>query len=300
MPRKTPLDPRLGAAFRVTDAQRRGHSASRLRGADLERPHHGVRTTAPASTPLAAARAYAPLLRPGDRFSGPTAAALWGAPLPHDAYPLQVTARPGLTRPRRPGVVGRRSQDAMLAERHGMPVSTPAHTFLECAEVLSPADLVAVGDHLVLDPRVLDPTDPERPHITLVDLRTALATTRGRGVRASRAAAALVREGAESRRETLLRLLVHEAGLPEPVCGHLVHDHDGREIGYFDLVWPELRVIAEYDGDQHRTSRHQYDRDIRRFDRATEAGYRVIRVRARGLGPDRDETVARISRALAR
>lgn len=300
MPRRTPLDPRLGTAFRVADARERGHSASRLRGADLERPHHGVRTTTPASTPLAAARAYAPLLRPGDRFSGPTAAALWGAPLPDDTFPLHVTAGLGLTRPRRPGVVGHRCQDAARAERHGLPVSTPADTFLECAAVLSLADLVAVGDHLVLDPRVLDPADPGRPHIALAELRDALAAARGRNVRAARATAALVRESVESRRETLLRLLVREAGLPEPRCGMLVHDRDGREIGYFDLVWPEHRVIAEYDGDQHRTSTYQYDRDIRRFDRATEAGYRVIRVRARGLGPDRAETLIRIRRALTR
>jgi very-short-patch-repair endonuclease len=79
-----------------------------------------------------------------------------------------------------------------------------------------------------------------------------------------------------------------------------VHDRDGREIGYFDLVWPEYGVIAEYDGDQHRTSTHQYDRDIRRFDRASEAGYRVIRVRSRGLGADRDETAERLRRAFAR
>jgi very-short-patch-repair endonuclease len=78
-----------------------------------------------------------------------------------------------------------------------------------------------------------------------------------------------------------------------------VRDREGREIGYFDLVWPELRIIVEYDGDQHRTSAYQYDRDIRRFDRASEAGYRVIRVRARGLGADLDETIARLRRAFA-
>jgi hypothetical protein len=178
-------------------------------------------------------------------------------------------------------------------------VSSPALAFLECAAVFDFPDLVAIGDHLVLDPRVLDPNDI-RPYLTLAELRAELAWRTGRGIRLARAAAALVREGAESRRETLLRLLIREAGLPEPTCGVLVHDARGREIGWFDLVWREQRVIAEYDGDQHRTSTYQYDRDIRRFDRATEAGYRVIRVRARGLGPDRAETVDRIRRALAR
>ncbi|MFT4028245.1 MAG: DUF559 domain-containing protein [Protaetiibacter sp.] len=302
MPRRTPLDPALGEAFRVRDALESGHSASRLRGPDLLRPHRGVRMRAaqPEEHPLvAAARAYAPLLRPGDRFSGLTAAALWGAPLPSDGFPLDVTAGPGLTRPRRSGVVGHEGPAAVPISRAGLPASPPARTFLECAGELELPDLVAVGDHLVLDPHVLDPHDL-RPYLRLDELRAFLAAARGRQVRAARAAAALVREGVESRRETQLRLLVHEAGLPEPVCGMLVHDADGRPIGYFDLVWPRERVIAEYDGDQHRTSTYQYDRDIRRYDRATEAGYRVIRVRARGLGPDRAETLERIRRALAR
>lgn len=303
MPRRVPLDPRLAsAAFLVADALALGIGETRLRSPDLVRPHHGVRVAAGAAdapAPLAAARAFAPLLRPGDRFSGPTAAALWGAPLPSERLPLHVTAGPGLTRTRRPGVVGHGGPDATSVTRFGLPVSPAALAFLECAAVLESADLVAVGDHLVLDPRVLDPTDL-RPYLRLDELRAELAHARGRHVRAARAAAALVREGVESRRETLLRLLVREAGLPEPACGMLVHDRDGREIGHFDLVWPERRVIAEYDGDQHRTSTYQYDRDIRRFDRAAEAGYRVIRVRARGLGADRADTVDRIRRALAR
>lgn len=303
MPRRTPLDPELAdRAFRVGEAIDLGHSASRLRGADLVRPHRGIRMSIPAqvvSPAVAAARAYAPLLRPGDRFSGPTAAALWGAPLPHDRFPLHVTAGAGLTRPRRPGVVGHDGPAAAALERQALPVSPPAMLLLELAPILDQPDLVAVGDHLVLDPHVLDPLDL-RPYLPLHELPNALAALRGKGIRAARGAAELVREGAESRRETLLRLLIREAGFPEPQCGALVLDTSGRRIGWFDLVWPERQVIVEYDGDQHRTSTYQYDRDIRRFDRATEAGYRVIRVRARGLGPDRDETLARIRRAFAR
>jgi hypothetical protein len=258
-----------------------------------------MREGVPEDSPvIAAARGYLPLLRRGDRFSGPTAAAIWGAPLPDDAIPLHITAGRGLTRPRRRGVVGHEGPATEPALRFGLPVSPPELAFLESASVLPMPALVAIGDHLVLDPRVLDPRD-ERPHIRLGELRSAVAQATGRNIRTARAAAALVREGVESPRETALRLLVHELGLPEPRCGYLVRDREGREIGYFDLVWPELRIIVEYDGDQHRTSAYQYDRDIRRFDRASEAGYRVIRVRARGLGADLDETIARLRRAFA-
>ncbi|PZQ89508.1 MAG: hypothetical protein DI534_06745 [Leifsonia xyli] len=302
MPRRTPLDPALGDAFRVGEARAAGFSASRLRGADLLRPHRGVRMRGAAREehPLvAAARAYAPLLRAGDRFSGSIAAALWGAPLPRGLSALHVTAGPGLTRPRRRGVVGHEGGPDGAVLRDGLPASSPIRAFLECAVELELDDLVAVGDHLVLDPRVLDPHDL-RPYCGLDELRREVAAASGRGIRRARLAAVLVRAGAESRRETKLRLLAREAGFPEPECGMLVHDAAGRPIGWFDLVWPAERVIVEYDGDQHRTSTYQYDRDIRRFDRAVEAGYRVVRVRARGLGPDREETVERIRRAFAR
>lgn len=297
MPRRTPLEPKLGVSFTVAEALALGHSASRLRGRDLERPFRGVRTHRDGA--LSAIDGYAPLLRPGDRFSGVTALALWGAPLPHPPHPVHVTAAGGRTRPRRAGVVGHDGPRAEPVTRHGLPVSPPALAFLEAAGVLREQDLVAAGDHLVLDPRVLDPLDI-RPHIGLDELRAHMEAAAGRHVRAARRAAARVREGVESRAETLLRLLLADAGLPDPQCGVAIRDARGRHIGYFDLAWPDRRVIAEYDGDQHRTSTYQYDRDIRRFDRATEAGYRVIRVRARGLGPDLPETLARIRAALTR
>lgn len=183
-------------------------------------------------------------------------------------------------------------------ERCGCAVSPPAVAFVEAAAELSLADLVAAGDFLAHDPRVLDPVDI-RPHIPLDVLRAQVAEARGRNVRSARRAAALVRTGAESRPESLLRLLLIGTGLPEPECGVEVRDAAGRRIGWFDLVWPERRVIAEYDGDQHRTSTYQYERDIHRFDLASDAGYRVIRVRSHGLFRDSSATVARVRRALA-
>jgi hypothetical protein len=183
--------------------------------------------------------------------------------------------------------------------RHGLPCSDAVGTFLELATVLELDDLVAVGDHLVLEPRVLDPGDP-RPFVSLAKLREAVEGASGRGVRRARAAAVLVRECVESRPETLLRLLLWRAGLPEPQCGASVTDERGRRIGWFDLVWPEFHVIVEYDGDQHRTSTQQYDTDIRRFDRASDAGHRVIRVRSRGLFTSPTATVERVRTALTR
>jgi very-short-patch-repair endonuclease len=57
-------------------------------------------------------------------------------------------------------------------------------------------------------------------------------------------------------------------------------------------------VIAEYDGDIHRTSTRQYERDIGRFDAAAELGWRVVRVRKRGVLVAPEDTVRRVTRAL--
>ena len=181
--------------------------------------------------------------------------------------------------------------------REGLPVSPPALAFLEAAAELTLDDLVAAGDFLVLDPRVLDPRDI-RPHIALDELRHELAQAHAPHVRLARKAAALVRQGAESRPESLLRLLLVHAGIEEPECGVAVSDATGAHIGYFDLVWPARKVVVEYDGDQHRTSTYQYERDIMRVDRATASGFRVVRVRAHGLFRDPAATVLRVRAAL--
>lgn len=72
------------------------------------------------------------------------------------------------------------------------------------------------------------------------------------------------------------------SGLPEPECNGELRDERGR-IGWFDLVWRRWRVASDYDGDQHRTSTVQYDRDITRFDRAAAIDWRVVRVRNAGF-----------------
>lgn len=291
--RRTELDSGLGEVFRVGDARRLGATPNRLRAGDLARPFHGVRTRGDVE-PL---RAFAPRLRPGDRFSHTTAARLWGAPVPseHESG-IHVSTAVG-ARARTRGCVGHISRDPRWVMRHGLPASTPAQVVVECATQLPLDALVALCDHLVLDPRVLDPADI-RPHVGRAALGEELARLRGLGVRKARRAYAECRDGAESPMETRLRLLVTRAGLPDPVCGFELTRPGGRSVGWFDLAWPEHRVIAEYDGDQHRTSSAQYEKDIRRFDSASELGWTVIRVRRRGVLTDPSETIARVRRAL--
>lgn len=303
MPRRVDLPHRFRErAFSTAEARQAGLGEGRLRGRDLDRPFHGVRAAFEAFDIRTRCLTYVPRLRDGQFFSHETAARLWGVPLPNEyepSEPLHVSSFAPSRPPRTRGVTGHelRPESVRVIERHGLPVTDAASTWLQLGLLLDLDDLVAAGDHLVLDPAVFDPIDP-RPHAVPTDLVTALDGYRGRGRRHLCQAVGLIRVGAESRPETLLRLLLLRADLPEPRVNHVVENDAGRFIARVDLAYPERRVAVEYDGDHHRTSTRQYDRDIARFDRLHDAGWRVVRVRSRGLFRFPEETVARVRRAL--
>lgn len=253
---------------------------------------------------MEACRRYAPLLRPGEHFSHLSAAALYGLPLPlrASAVDVHLTAPLPLTGVRRPGVVSHRTSAGVeVRTRRGLPVSAPGRLFLELAGLATVTleDLVAVGDALVLAKR-MPGGNRQRPLLALDRLKQEVESATGRGCRAARAAVSLVRERVESPMETRLRLLVTAAGLPEPLAGAEVRDRHGALLGYADLMWPQLRLILEYDGDQHRVDRGQYERDIRRLESFTDQDYEVIRVRSYGLLQTPSETADRIHRAYTR
>jgi len=240
-------------------------------------------------------------LRPGDRLSHVTAARWLGLPLPlsrsaPESGPSHVTSGPGLSQIRARGVVGHRDSGEEVVVVRGVAVSAPERLFLELAGVLGHEDLVAIGDHLVLVPRF---RERGRPFTTIDALAASAATgSHAKGAPAARRAIARIRPGVESPQESRLRLLLADAGLPEPVCGYELRGPRGW-IGWFDLAWPEHRVLGEYDGDQHRSDPAQYEKDRRRDDLALDAGWHPVHVRASGLRPDaREDTVTRFRRAL--
>lgn len=297
MPRRVPLPPALrAAAFRPRDS---GLGEGRLRGADLARPFHGTRSSAPLDFEQVC-RCYVPLMGPTHHFSHLTAARLWGCPVPDspaadDAIHVSVT--PPIRAPRGRGVIGHQVSDPHVVVRRDLRVSDPASTWIALARILPLDELVACGDHLVLSPHVLDPRDP-RPYVRIAELQARVRNYHGRGARAAASAIRLVRTGAESRPETLLRLLLMRHGLPEPEINTDIADARGRWIGRGDLVYRAWRTIVEYDGDGHRTSTAQYERDVTRIEDFMLADWSVIRVRSRGLFVAPEQTVARVRRVL--
>lgn len=298
--------------FAYADARTAGVGEGRLRGPDLSRPYFGTRQRRRATTlsaddedlaeTLRRCAEFAPLLGSARFFSHGTAARLWGCPLPgraRDDMGLHVSERAPSNAPRHPGIVGHQASDARIGTvlRYGLPVSDAVSTWFALARYLPLDELVVAGDHLVLTPHLLDPLDV-RPHVTPEQLAHRLAYFHGRGAVKAARALRLIRPGAESRPETLLRLLLLRAGLPEPLVNPDVGDATGKWIGRADLVWPEWRTIVEYDGDQHRTDSVQYDKDMTRLERFIDAGFRVVRVRKRALFRDPADAIRRTSHAL--
>lgn len=124
-------------------------------------------------------------------------------------------------------------------------------------------------------------------------LRVAEAHPRTPGLRRLETALDLVDPGSQSPRESYLRLLLIDAGLPRPQTQIPVFGADGLPAAYLDLGWPEPMVAVEYDGDQHRTDRRQYVKDIQRQEMLEELGWIVVRV----VAEDRPEGIVRRVRA---
>ena len=296
MPAPAPLPDRIPhPAFAVRDALRLGVDPNRLRRSDLSAPFRGVRELAPSDTLVERCAALATVLRPDAFFCGPTAALLWGIPLPPplaEGTGLHV-GHPHRRRPTRlTGVVGHHFviTEAELTTEHGLPVTTPARTWCDLAPYLPLHDLVAAGD------RVIWRKDPLARLSELHELARRHPGPRGAVTRA--AALPRLSDRADSPPESHLRLRFREAGLPAVAANLEVRSPRGALIAEIDLAFAAYRVGVDYEGDHHRTERRQWMRDLRRFADLEDAGWSMLRATADDLA-DTDRLIASVRRRLA-
>ena len=118
-----------------------------------------------------------------------------------------------------------------------------------------------------------------------------------RGIARARRAADLFDAGAQSPKESWLRVVLIEAGLPRPQTQIPVIDEFGSVFAYLDMGWEEVKVAVEYDGEQHRSDRRQYTWDVRRLETLERLGWIVVRVVA---GDRPGDIVHRVRAARAR
>lgn len=186
------------------------------------------------------------------------------------------------------GIVTRnqRLRDNEITCVAGLPVTTVARTAFDLSCRLPTGEAVARLDALM--------------RATPFSVEDVLLVTKGhpraRGLRRLREALPLVDPGAASPKETWLRLLIVNAGLPTPETQIPVVMHYPT-VALLDMGWERFKVAVEYDGDQHRTMRRQYVRDLRRLSALQDCGWIVIRV----IVEDRPEAViGKIREALHR
>lgn len=118
-----------------------------------------------------------------------------------------------------------------------------------------------------------------------------------RGIVQAREAIALFDGGAQSPKESWLRVVLIQAGLPRPQTQIPVLNEFGSAVAYLDMGWDELKVAVEYDGEQHRSDRRQYTWDVRRLETLERLGWIVIRVVA---GDRPADIIRRVRAARAR
>lgn len=90
--------------------------------------------------------------------------------------------------------------------------------------------------------------------------------------------------GAQSPKETQLRLSLVRWGFSRPQTQIPVLRSDGYRFYYLDMGWPELLIAVEYDGGHHFADPVQVRKDIERLEALAAMGWIVIRVVA-GMHP---------------
>lgn len=180
--------------------------------------------------------------------------------------------------------IHRTSATPQVRKRHGLPVMSPAQTLIDLARAKSPhlehAFIEAHGGHLLRADELARAIDGVGPKPGTRLLRELIAAN----------ASGFTRSKAERK----LRAILRAARLPEPQTNATV-------LGYLvDCVWPEHRLVVEFDSYGFHGHRRAFETDRRRDATLTAAGYVVIRITWLQLTREPYAVLATLAAALAR
>jgi hypothetical protein len=218
-------------------------------------------------------------------ITGRAASAMHGAKMVDAKAPIEL-----LWRNNRPpdGIITRNEHFTCddVMEIDDMAVATPQRTAYD------------LGRYLARDEAVI--------HLDALSRATGLAAEHvvpmmerykgARGIRGLRTALDLMDGGAQSPKETWLRLLLIDAGYPRPQTQIPVLDADGYEFAFLDMGWEDVKIAVEYDGEHHRTDQGQYRWDVKRLRKIHERSWHHVKV----IAGDRPwEILQRVANAWA-
>lgn len=203
----------------------------------------------------------------GALLSHRSASALWGLQRPRS--PIDVTCARG-----RPGRKGIRLHKARLhpedvAIRDGVPVTSPARTLFDLAEILDEQRLARAFE--------------EADRLRLLRVRALeRVCERGAGRRALRPIRGVLADlhaptRTRSPLEDRFLAFCHHHRLPPPSTNVLVLGHE------VDALWPVARLVVELDSWEFHGHRAAFERDRARDPELLLAGYRIVRVTSRRL-----------------
>ncbi|RWZ49942.1 hypothetical protein ELQ90_11375 [Labedella phragmitis] len=156
----------------------------------------------------------------------------------------------------------------------GVRCTSLERTIVDVARIGSRASALSMADHAVR----LGLTTRDR----LLEEDHRLGT--GRGSHQSRTLLAIVAPEAANGGESLVRLLLHDAGFVAPTLQLRVDDCDGL-VGFVDFAWLDAAIVLEFDGMRKYAAPEYTDgapeevvwREKRREDRLRALGLRVVR-----------------------
>lgn len=286
--------------FTAGEAQSRGLPRHQLRGKGVEGVGYGIYRPVAWNFELRDAARALCAASPNAWISHSTAARLHQLILPpwlgdsNDLHISKSRRTPGV---RRKGIIAHKMTSfADETEFDGeLRLSTRARTWLDLARTLPLADLVCMGDQLVRIPRPVF-EDRNAPYATLTSLRAMLARHRNlQGIVRAREALELIRVGSDSSTETLLRLAMADAGLPEPELQIKLWDREDAPSA--DAGYRARRIALQYDGAHHLDELQRHS-DRRRDKAFNAAGWTVLVFTQEDLADGFASAIFRIKDAL--
>jgi very-short-patch-repair endonuclease len=226
------------------------------------------------------ARAMAAVLAcgPDARLSHQAAGALWAFGLRWPEI-IDVTAR---TKRRHKGIRVHRSRTLTpqdVTVHFGIPVTTPARTLLDLAEVLDTPSLTRAVNEARLAHRV-----------TLTELAELIDRSPGRATKRLRPLVERGDQPTRSRFEDEFLEAVDRRGIPRPEANQVIA---GYEV---DMLWREHRLVVELDGrDSHE---HTFEQDRERDAALLNAGFPVLRITWRRFREQRARELDRLAATL--
>ncbi len=302
MQKRNILPPPLAAApFTLTSAMALGVSSARLRRVDVINVSRGLYRPSDWNFELEAAARALSQASPGAWISHVTAGRLHNQLLPpslSDTAELHLSKPRALPSVRRKGVVGHTviARDDEIELLDGIRISTRSRTWLDLARRLSLADLVCMGDQIIRVPRAQFEGRSE-PFDTLDGLRALVGRHPNlQGIVRAREALELMRVGSDSAPESMLRLAMADANLPEPDLQIALRPGDAMSPTA-DLGYRHRRLAIQYDGGHHLLETQSLS--DRRRDKAFElAGWTVLVLSKEDLADGFELAINKIKRHL--